>query len=189
MQFVQTPLAGCFLLDISPVQDERGFFARTVCQAEFAEHGLDGSFVQQSISWNPLPGTLRGLHFQLPPYAEAKLVRVTSGAIFDVIVDLRPESPTFGNSFHTELTAANRRQLYIAAGCAHGFQSLQAGTEVLYQMTVPFKAGQGRGLRWDDPALDIPWPATTTRLVSAQDQAWPLFSKEHFQTSQERLAP
>lgn len=174
MHFLPTPLAGCFLLEIAPHADERGFFARTACQAEFARHGLNGNFVQQSISWNPMPGTLRGLHYQLPPYQEAKLVRVTRGAIFDAIVDLRPESATFGGSFHVELSADNRRQLYIAAGCAHGFQSLVADTEVLYQMTIPFQPGQGRGLRWDAPALKIPWPACAGRVVSAQDQAWPV---------------
>ncbi|RSZ57516.1 dTDP-4-dehydrorhamnose 3,5-epimerase [Massilia atriviolacea] len=174
MRFTPTPLAGAFLIDIDPVQDERGLFARTVCEEQFARHGLLGRFVQQSVSWNPHAGTLRGLHFQLAPDAEIKLVRVTRGAIFDAIVDLRPGSATYGKAFHTELSAADRRQLYIPAGMAHGFQSLQADTEVLYQMSTPFEPASARGLRWDDPALAIPWPGCAHRILSERDRALPL---------------
>ncbi|NHZ81444.1 dTDP-4-dehydrorhamnose 3,5-epimerase [Massilia sp. CCM 8695] len=173
MKLTPTSLAGAFLIDIEPVEDERGLFARTVCEEEFARHGLAGRFVQQSVSWNPHPGTLRGLHFQSAPDQEVKLVRVTRGAIFDAIVDLRPGSASYGKAFHTELSAGNRRQLYIPAGMAHGFQSLEADTEVLYQMSTPFRPASARGLRWDDPALNIPWPACAARKISANDRAWP----------------
>ncbi|NHZ92026.1 dTDP-4-dehydrorhamnose 3,5-epimerase [Massilia sp. CCM 8733] len=179
MRFTPTPLAGAFLIDIDPVEDARGLFARTVCEDEFARHGLVGRFVQQSVSWNPQAGTVRGLHFQIAPDQEIKLVRVTRGAIFDAIVDLRPDSATFGKAFHTELSAENRRQLYIPAGMAHGFQSLHPGTEVLYQMSTPFRPASARGLRWDDAALAIPWPACaagTARTISDNDRAWPLLA-------------
>ncbi|NHZ62801.1 dTDP-4-dehydrorhamnose 3,5-epimerase [Massilia genomosp. 1] len=174
MRLTPTALAGAFLIDIDPVEDERGLFARTVCEEEFAQHGLAGRFVQQSVSWNPRAGTLRGLHFQIAPDEEIKLVRVTRGALFDVIVDLRPGSSTYGKAFHTELSAENRRQLYIPTGMAHGFQSLQADTEVLYQMSAPFNPASARGLRWDDAALDIPWPACSERIMSARDRTLPL---------------
>jgi dTDP-4-dehydrorhamnose 3,5-epimerase len=174
MRFTPTPLAGAFLIDIEPVEDERGLFARTVCEEEFVRHGLVGRFVQQSVSWNRRAGTLRGLHFQIAPDEEIKLVRVTRGAIFDAIVDLRPASATYGAVFHTELSAANRRQLYIPAGMAHGFQSLEDDTEVLYQMSAPFRPASARGLAWDDPALAIPWPACAGRIVSERDRGLPL---------------
>lgn len=174
MRFTPTPLAGAVLIDIDPVEDARGLFARTVCEDEFARHGLVGRFVQQSVSWNPHAGTLRGLHFQIAPDQEIKLVRVTRGAVFDAIVDLRPGSATYGKTFHTELSAENRRQLYIPGGMAHGFQSLHADTEVLYQMSAPFNSASARGLRWDDPALAIPWPACGERIMSARDRTLPL---------------
>ncbi|NHZ99225.1 dTDP-4-dehydrorhamnose 3,5-epimerase [Massilia sp. CCM 8734] len=173
MRLTPTPLAGAFLIDIDPVEDERGLFARTVCADEFARDGLVSHFVQQSVSWNPRAGTLRGLHFQIAPDQEIKLVRVTRGAVFDVIVDVRPGSATYGKAFHAELSAENRRQLYLPAGMAHGFQSLQAGTEVLYQMSAPFRPASARGLRWDDAALNIPWPPCATRTIADNDRAWP----------------
>jgi dTDP-4-dehydrorhamnose 3,5-epimerase len=176
MQLHATPLAGAFLIDITPVEDERGLFARTVCEDEFVRQGLVGHFVQQSISWNPRLGTLRGLHYQAAPHQEVKLVRVTRGAIFDVIVDLRPDSATCGQVFSTELSAANRRQLYIPAGMAHGFQSLVPDTELLYQMSTPFHPAAARGLRWDDPALAIAWPACAERIISARDRGLPLLA-------------
>ena len=175
MIFHTTALTGAWLIDIEPRSDERGLFARTVCHDEFARHGLTAEFVQQSVSWNPQQGTLRGLHFQLSPYQEVKLVRVTRGAIFDVIVDLRPNSATFGQSCCVELSAQNRQQLYIPAGMAHGFQSLVPETEILYQMNRPFHAASARGLRWNDPRLAIAWPTCSTRIVSQQDNALPGF--------------
>lgn len=175
MIFTQTPLAGAYLLDIEPRSDARGFFSRTVCSDEFKTHGLDAEFVQQSVSWNPQVGTLRGLHYQAAPHQEDKLVRVTRGAIFDVIVDLRPGSPTFGTWHGVELSADNHRQLYVPKDFAHGFQTLENDTEVLYQMTVPFHPDAPRGIRWDDPDLAIVWPAVQSRHISERDVHLPPF--------------
>lgn len=174
MNFSPTSIPGAFLIEIEPHGDERGFFARTVCVEEFARHGLNGHFVQQSVSWNPLLGTLRGLHYQAAPWQEEKLVRVTRGAIFDVIVDLRPDSVTYGEWFGTELTAENHRQLYLPKGMAHGFQTLADETEVFYEMTVPYHAEAARGIRWDDAQLAVRWPNPASPLISPRDAALPL---------------
>lgn len=180
MHYTPTPIPGAVLIDLEACADERGFFARSLCVEELRQHGLDGHMVQQSVSWNPRRGTLRGLHFQAAPHSEDKLVRVTRGAIFDVIVDLRSNSPTFGRWFGIELCADNRRQLYIPKGLAHGFQTTENDTEVFYQMTVPFHPDAPRGIRWDDPALAIAWPlvdlARQDGRISARDRAWPAFS-------------
>lgn len=176
MRFTSIPIAGAFLIDIEPRADERGFFARSLCEEEFRQHGINGCMVQQSISWNRLRGTLRGLHFQAP-HGEDKLVRAIRGTIFDVIVDLREGSPTRGHWFGVELSAANRRQLYIPKGFAHGFQTLEDDTELLYQMTVAFHPEALRGIRWDDPVLAITWPlpelAREPGRMSAADKALP----------------
>lgn len=177
MKFTETSLRGAYMLEIEPHVDERGFFARTVCSTTFAEHGLDGAFVQQSISFNAHKGTLRGLHFQAPPHEEDKLVRVTQGAIFDVIVDIRQGSASFGQWFGVELSAQNHKQVYIPKGFAHGFQTLEDNCEVLYAMTVPFQPGSGRGIRWDDPTLAIAWPIAPPTVVGAQDSGLPIFSE------------
>lgn len=177
MKFSATPLPGAFVIDIDALKDARGFFARTVCTDEFATQGLNGHFVQQSVSFNHRAGTLRGLHYQATPHEEEKLVRVTRGAIFDVIVDLRRASPAFGRWFGIELSAANHRQLYIPGGMAHGFQTLEDDTEVLYEMSVAFHPESARGLRWDDPQLGIAWPACPARIFSERDQSLPLFSE------------
>lgn len=177
MKFIPTPLAGAFVIEMEAVEDDRGFFARTVCAEQFELHGLKAGFVQQSVSFNTKAGTLRGLHYQAAPHEEEKLVRATAGAIFDVIVDLRRDSPTWGKWFGVELTAANRRQLYIPRGVAHGFQTICAETEVLYEMTVPFAPQSGRGIRWDDPQLGIAWPACDDRTISAKDQSLPCLSE------------
>lgn len=158
MIFTATPLADAWQVDIELREDERGFFARSVCHEEFSARGLNANFVQQSISWNPNKGTLRGLHYQNTPYQEDKLVRVTSGAIFDVIVDIRSDSPTCGQWFGLELSESNHRQLFIPKGFAHGFQTLQSETEVLYQMTTPFNPDASGGIRWDDSNFNIKWP-------------------------------
>ncbi|MFT4039954.1 MAG: dTDP-4-dehydrorhamnose 3,5-epimerase [Thermomicrobiales bacterium] len=172
MQFTSTALPGVWLVDLEPIADERGFFARAWCQYEFAAHGLDAELVQCNISWNPHQGTLRGLHYQAEPHGEAKLVRCTRGAIRDVAVDLRPDSPARLQHIGVDLTAENRRALFIPAGCAHGFQTLAPDTEVFYQMSHAFVPGASRGVRWDDPALGIVWPEGT-RLISERDRAWP----------------
>jgi len=163
VKLTETRLAGAYLVEIEPRADERGFFARTVCVDEFAAMGLNGQFVQQSVSWNPHRGTLRGLHFQQGPHAEEKLVRVTRGAIFDVIVDLRRSSPTYSRFVSVELSADRRNAIYIPKGFAHGFQTLEPDTEVLYEMTVPFAPDAARGLLWDDPSLAIQWPQAVDR--------------------------
>lgn len=177
MKFTATPLPGAFVIDLDRHEDERGFFARTICAEEFAQQGLNGHFVQHSVSWNPRTGTLRGMHFQVAPHEEEKLVRVTRGAIFDVILDLRRDSPTFGRWHGVELSADNYRQLYIPRGVAHGFQTLQAESEVLYAMSVPFHASSARGLRWDDAEVAIAWPACEKRIISEKDLHLPLFSE------------
>lgn len=177
MQFNPSPLSGAFIISLEPHADVRGLFARTVCEAEFAEAGLNGRFVQQSLSWNPRAGTLRGMHFQKPPHAEDKLVRVTRGAIFDVIVDLRPGSETERKWFGLELSADNRLQLYIPKGFAHGFQTLAADTEVLYHMTEPFRADSASGFRWNDVSIGIEWPQIQSRLIGERDLALPFLAK------------
>lgn len=173
--FFETPLAGAYVIQIEPHADARGFFARTVCREEFVKYNLSAAFLQQSVSWNPLAGTLRGLHYQAPPHEEDKLVRVTRGAIFDVIVDIRPDSPTWGKWFSIDLSAENRRQLYVPKGFAHGFQTLKPDSELLYEMTVAFTPEAHRGIRWNDPHLAIGWPGTVSPLVSSKDQLLPFF--------------
>lgn len=171
MIFQETSLNGAFVIEMEPHEDERGMFARSFCQREFEDHGLDPQVVQCNISFNRRQGTLRGMHFQRPPSQEAKLVRCTAGAIYDVIVDLRPESPTFLRHVSVELTAANRRMLFVPRGFAHGFQSLANDTEVFYQMSEFYTPEAAAGLRWNDPALGIHWPRTVT-VISSQDRGY-----------------
>ena len=176
MIFQDTPLAGVVIVEPELLSDERGAFARTFCAEEFAAHGLDGRVAQSNISLNRRAGTLRGMHYQADPHGEAKLVRVTRGAIFDVAVDLRPASPTYLGWFGIELSAENQRALAMPVGCAHGFQSLRDDTEVLYLMSAPYVPGADRGVRWDDPAFGIQWPAPPpgrTRTMSERDASYP----------------
>lgn len=177
MRFVETRLAGAFLIHTEPVADERGFFARTYCAREFEDHGLHPTVAQASISSNRCRGTLRGMHYQTPPVAESKLVRCTSGAIHDVIVDLRPGSPTYLEHAAFELTATNHLALYVPELFAHGFITLRDNTEVLYQISEFYTPGYGRGLRYDDPALSIRWPAPV-EVISDKDRSWPLLEAE-----------
>jgi dTDP-4-dehydrorhamnose 3,5-epimerase len=172
MKFSATPLAGAFILEIEPHSDERGFFSRTFCLEEMAAHGLDTGIAQCNISYNERQGTLRGLHFQVAPHEEAKLVRVTSGAIFDVIVDIRDGSPTYRCWFGLELTSQNRKALFVPRGFAHGFLTLTDGAEVFYQISVPHRPGASCGLRWDDEAIGVIWPGTP-RVISARDASYP----------------
>ena len=176
MKFTPAGIEGAFIIEPEPIQDERGFFARTVCEEEFARHGLNGHFVQQSISFNTRKGILRGLHWQVAPHEEEKLVRVTAGAIFDVIVDLRSHSRTYMQWISVELSATNRLALYIPKGVAHGFQTLTEGTEVFYEMTAPFNHEAAQGSRWDDPALAIAWPEPHCAIISERDANLPMFS-------------
>lgn len=173
MIFMETSLRGAYIIELEPHVDERGFFARTFCRKEFMAHGLNPEFAQCDISFNKLRGTLRGLHFQEKPFEEAKLVRCSRGAIYDVVIDLRPGSPTYRQWISEELTQENHKAVYIPEGFAHGFQTLQDDTEVLYQMSVPYRPGHSRGIRWDDPALGIAWPAAAQRIISAKDLAYP----------------
>jgi dTDP-4-dehydrorhamnose 3,5-epimerase len=158
MLFDPAPLSGAFVVRLEERHDQRGFFARTWCREEFLARGLSGDFVQASVSSNHRRGTLRGLHYQAPPVAEAKLVRCTRGRIHDVIVDLRRRSPTFRRWFATELSAENRHMLYVPQGFAHGFLTLEDGAEVAYQMSAPYRSESARGFRYDDPAFAIEWP-------------------------------
>jgi dTDP-4-dehydrorhamnose 3,5-epimerase len=174
MIFTEAGLKGALIIDIDPIRDERGFFARSWCQREFAAQGLHLGWVQCNISFNRKRGTLRGMHYQVAPYAEAKLIRCTRGAIYDVIIDLRPDSPTFKRWVAVELTADNRRMLYVPEGFGHGFQTLGDDTEVFYQMSQFYAPDYGRGVRWDDPAFAISWPAER-RIISDRDRSFPDF--------------
>ena len=175
MIFIKTELAGAVIIEPERLEDSRGFFARTWCQQEFTEQGLNPNLVQCNISFNKKRGTLRGMHFQEKPFEEAKLVRCTMGAIYDVIIDLRPMSITFKRWASVELTAENRRALYIPAGLAHGFQTLVDDTEVFYQMSESYQPESARGgVRWNDPAFAIVWPLLLT-AISDKDQAYPDF--------------
>jgi dTDP-4-dehydrorhamnose 3,5-epimerase len=172
MKFRKLSVSGVWVVEIEPAPDERGFFARTVCAEEFKKHGLPGHYCQSSISFNPRRGTLRGMHYQTLPSFEQKLVRCTRGAMFDVIVDLRPDSETFGRWDSVELSADNHRAVAVPAGCAHGFITLSDETEVLYMMSEPLNAGLARGVRWDDPAFGIAWPERPV-VISERDAAYP----------------
>lgn len=172
MRFEPLKLNGGFLVEPQPHEDARGFFARTFCVREFAEQGLVSAFVQSSISFNCKRGTLRGLHYQTPPAAEVKLVRCTAGAIFDVIVDLRSDSPTYLQHFGVELTARNRRALYVPEMFAHGFQTLEDETEVFYQISEYHTPDKAAGVRFDDPRLNIQWPLPVAAM-SDKDLNWP----------------
>ena len=173
MIFESLALAKAFLVQPARLEDDRGFFGRTWCAREFADRGLDPSLSQCSISFNKARATLRGLHYQAPPHTEAKLVRCTRGAIFDVIVDLRPASSTYLRHCAVTLTEDNRDAIYVPQGCAHGFLTLEDETEVLYQMSTAHVPGAARGVRWDDPAFGIAWP-TVPDVIADRDRTWPL---------------
>jgi len=171
MLFHETTLPGVFEINLDPHRDERGFFARSWCQREFEVHGLSPKLVQCNISFNTQKGTLRGMHFQLQPHAESKLVRCTMGAIYDVVLDLRPQSVTFRQWIGVTLTAENHAMVYIPEGCAHGFLTLEDNTEVFYQMTEAHNAESGRGVRWNDPAFRIIWPSMPV-VISERDRTY-----------------
>ena len=174
MIFTETPLSGAFVIEIEKHMDERGFFARTFCSREFENHGLDPHFVQCNISYNKQKGTLRGMHYQEELRAEAKLVRCTKGAIYDVIIDLRRDSPTYCQWLSTELKSDANRMLFVPKGFAHGFQTLEPDTEVFYQMTEFCHPECARGIRWNDLSFSIIWPISD-RIISRQDQSYPDF--------------
>lgn len=172
MIFEPTPLQGAYLISLEKRGDNRGFFARFFCEAEFRAQGLVPQFTQVNTSLSAKAGTLRGMHYQLPPSAEVKVVRCMRGALFDVIVDLRAGSPTFGKWFGAELNDDNRLMMYVPKGFAHGFVTLRDDVEALYFVSDPYAQQAERGLRWDDPAIGIAWPVTPTE-ISAKDLAWP----------------
>lgn len=174
MNFQQTKLSGVFTIQLERKSDERGFFARTWCQDEFESHGLNSNLVQSSISLNSKKGTLRGMHYQAAPFAETKVVRCTQGALYDVVIDLRPASPTFKQWIAAELTADNRDMLYIPEGCAHGFLTLADETEILYLMSQVYNAESARGVRWNDPAFAIDWPGKA-QVIAERDRTYPDF--------------
>jgi len=175
MQFTETQLPGVFVIELERHEDDRGWFARTWCREEFVKHGLPVELAQSSISHNARRGTLRGMHFQMAPHAEAKLIRCVAGAVHDVALDLRPDSPTFKQSFATELSAENGRALFLPEGIAHGFQTLADDSALHYQMTAPYVAEASTGVHWNDPAFDLEWPVAEP-ILSERDQAWPDFS-------------
>ena len=179
MRFTPLPLRDACLVELDKIEDERGWFARTWCAREFREHGLEHELVQCSASFNRARGTLRGLHYQAAPHAETKLVRCTRGAIFDVIADLRPDSPTFLEWFGVELTEGNGKMLHIPKGFAHGFQTLAPDSEIFYQMSEWWEPAAGRGVRWSDPLLGVRWPLAVT-VMSDKDRAYPDSSAERF---------
>jgi len=171
MIFTETPLKGAFIIDLEKREDNRGFFARAFCQKEFAEHGLKPVIAQANVAFNKTKGTLRGMHFQFPPAAETKLVRCTRGAILDIIVDLRPESPTYMQHVEVELSEDNGRALYVPERFAHGYQVLRDATETSYQVGEFYTPGSEGGLRYDDPRLNLKWPLPVA-VISEKDEAW-----------------
>jgi len=172
MRFLPTAITGAWLVEPEAREDTRGSFARLWCRDEFAAHGLRADFVQSNASFNVHKGTLRGLHYQAPPHGEIKLVSCVRGRVFDVIVDMRPGSPTYRRWFGAELTPQSRRMLYIPEECAHGYLALEDGSEVMYPVTMPYHPESERGLRWNDPALGIEWPMPPV-IISTKDQEWP----------------
>ena len=174
MIFLETEIPGAYWIDVERCEDSRGWFGRSWCEAEFRDHGLNSRLVQCNISFNKTRGTLRGMHYQVAPHEEAKLVRCTQGAIHDVIIDLRPSSKAYLRHVAVVLSAENRRLLYIPEGCAHGFQTLVDNVEVFYQMSESFAPDCARGVRWDDPCFTIQWPVDQP-IISERDRGYPDF--------------
>lgn len=173
MIFNETKLRGAFVVEIERLKDKRGFFARSWCQKEFQEHGLNRRLVQANISFNRTKGMVRGMHYQIASHEEAKLVRCTRGAIYDVIIDLRPDSATYKKWIGVELTADNHKMLYVPEGFAHGYQTVHDDTEVCYQVSEFYSPESERGVRWNDPIFEIRWPVTDNVEISDKDKGWP----------------
>jgi dTDP-4-dehydrorhamnose 3,5-epimerase len=189
MKFIETPLKGAYLIDLEKHGDNRGFFGRMFCIDEFIKHGLDGRMVQANNSFSSEEGTLRGLHYQLPPKSETKLVRCIKGSFYDVILDLRLESNTFGHSFGAILSEENRRMMYVPKGFAHGFLTLEENSEVIYLVSEFYSKELERGIRWDDPKFKIQWPELP-KIVSSRDQNHPNFDSElHLSTALSKAYP
>ncbi|MDH3599760.1 MAG: dTDP-4-dehydrorhamnose 3,5-epimerase [Candidatus Tectomicrobia bacterium] len=178
MHFSPTALPDAYIIDLQPHQDERGFFARAWCQQEFAKYGLSTQLAQCNMALSHRAGTLRGMHYQISPHEESKLVRCTKGALYDVIIDLRLHSVTYLQWIGVELTANNYRMLYVPEGFAHGYQTLCDETEVFYQVSQCYQPGAEQAVRWNDPAFSIEWPETNDRTMSDKDRNWPDFSSQ-----------
>jgi dTDP-4-dehydrorhamnose 3,5-epimerase len=172
VKFHKTELDGAYIIELEKIQDNRGFFARTWCQKELDEHGLAAKVAQANVSYNATAGTLRGMHYQVAPYEETKLIRCTRGSLYDVIVDLRPDSPTYKKWLGVELTADNYKMLYVPAQFAHGFITLEDNTEAIYFVSEFYTPGAEGGLRWNDPAFAIDWPREPA-VISDKDANWP----------------
>ena len=175
MIFTETKLKGAFIIEPEKFEDQRGFFARVWCQKEFEAHGLSPSVAQIKNSFNKKRGAIRGLHYQTEPYEEAKLIRCTKGAIYDVIIDLRPDSTTYLEWIGVELTADNRKMLYVPENFAHGYQSLTDNTEIFYPVSQFYSPESAQGVRWNDPTIGIEWPETDNLVISELDKNWPDF--------------
>lgn len=176
MKFIQTPLEGAYVVELEKREDERGFFARAFCVDEFAEHGLKTEIKQSNLSGSVQKGTTRGLHYQVAPMAEVKFIRCIKGSVFDVLVDMRPESPTYKQWFGLELSEQNQTAIYIPEGFAHGHQTLEDNSQIMYLTTQVYSPEHERGIRWNDPAIGVEWPLEPT-VVSDKDQSWPLLDK------------
>ena len=174
MKFSETQLKGAYFIEIEKLSDDRGFFARSWCQKEFEDHGLESGFVQANVSYNLKKGTIRGMHYQIAPYQECKLIRCTRGAIYDVIIDLRPDSPTYKQWAGVELTADNYIMFFVPEDFAHGFQTLTDKTEITYQVSQFYTPGAEKGIRFNDPEFNIQWPLEAT-IISDKDNTWPDF--------------
>jgi dTDP-4-dehydrorhamnose 3,5-epimerase len=186
MRFMETDIVGAMVIDPSPHQDERGRFLRAWCVREFADHGLDFLPVQANFGFSKKRGTVRGMHFQQAPAIEAKLVRCTRGAMFDAVVDLRPESSSYGEWYGVVLSAENAQMLYVPGNCAHGYQTLEECTEMYYMTSAFYTPGAVRGVRFDDPAFHIEWPLPAI-AVSEQDRSWPLFEGRRYAPKAKRI--
>lgn len=173
MNFTESKIKGVYVIEPNRFHDERGFFAPSFKAREFEDRGMASQFVETNISYSRRSGTLRGMHYQAAPHGQAKLVRCTRGSVYDVAADLRPDSPTYKQWVGVELTADNRRMLYLPHDCAHGFQTLEDDTEVFYMVSTPYEPAAGRGFRWDDSAFNIEWPGTEKRILVERDQNYP----------------
>lgn len=176
MRFIQTHLPGSFIIEPEFREDHRGYFARVFCEIEFDSQKLETNFIQCNISYNKKKGTLRGMHYQIEPYAEVKVIQCTSGSIYDTIIDLRPNSPTYTRCFSIELGASDKKMVYVPQGFAHGYQALEDNTEVLYYVSAIYKPESERGIRWNDPQLRLLWPIENP-ILSDKDQKYPDFIK------------
>jgi len=174
MEFIETSLKGAYVIQLKKIEDDRGFFARAWCQEEFQHHGLNPHMIQLNVAFSHIRGTIRGMHYQIPPHAEAKFIRCTRGALYDVIIDLRKDSPTFGRSYGVELTHDNGSMLYAPEGFAHGYQTLLDDTEMYYMTSSTYAPQAARGVRFDDERFGIKWPTAVT-VISNVDRSWPDF--------------